>query len=259
MSVHINSEDAFKQPPLAVIFDTDNTLYDYIPAHEKALDAACSKARKLLGIDHKMFHEYYQLARMEVKNRLKGTASSHSRQLYFQRLIEIAGFKTQIIQTLDLTQTYWRTFLSNSHLFPGAKEFLVELHRVGISTAIITDLTVQIQFRKIVYFGLDSYFDYVVTSEEAGRDKPDGEPFKIALDKLKVDPERVWMIGDNPINDIQGARNFKMKTLQKVHRGVELGVGNCMPDLFFHSFEELYRVFIDREGIISKTFRTTTP
>jgi putative hydrolase of the HAD superfamily len=61
------------------------------------------------------------------------------------------------------------------------KELLDDLRRLGIPTAIVTDLTAQIQFRKVVYFGLDHYFDYIITSEEAGHDKPHQAPFKLAL------------------------------------------------------------------------------
>ena len=64
----------------------------------------------------------------------------------------------------------------NTRLFPGVREFLQQLKSIGIRTANITDLTAQIQFRKMVYFGLDEYFDYVVTSEEAGCDKPTSSP-----------------------------------------------------------------------------------
>ena len=39
---------------------------------------------------------------------------------------------------------------------------------------------------ELVYFGLDEFFDYVVTSEEAGADKPDKRPFEVALEKLII-------------------------------------------------------------------------
>ena len=48
---------------------------------------------------------------------------------------------------------------------------------MGNST-IVTDLTAQIQFRKIVYFGLDHYFDHMVTSERQ-YDKPREEPLRL--------------------------------------------------------------------------------
>ena len=99
-------------------------------------------------------------------------------------MLEIMGLGSQVLLALDLEQTYWRTFLSNAILFEGVKELLDDLRLYGIPTAIVTDMTAQLQFRKIVYFGLDHYFDYIVTSEEAGFDKPHKAPFEIALQKM---------------------------------------------------------------------------
>ena len=173
-------------------------------------------------------------ARNNVKSVLKQTASAHSRLLYFQQTIELLGFNTQIMMTLNLEQTYWRTFLASAFLFPGVKEFIIDIKGKGIKTAIITDLTAQIQFRKIIYFGLDRYFDYIVTSEEAGTDKPDKAAFDMVLSKLKENPKDTWMIGDHPVNDIEGAKQLGMFTLQKKHKGVELSK-NSPPH---HVFEE---------------------
>ena len=179
--------------PKAVIFDTDNTLYPYDPAHKAATHAVEEKVVKMLGINKEEFTRSFNEARKEIKGRLGSVASSHSRLLYMQVAIEKLGLKTRILLTLDLEQTYWRTFLNNCKLFPGVLDFIHILKSKGIATANITDLTAQIQFRKLIYFGLDELFDYVVTSEEAGRDKPNRQPFKIALDKLKVvDRMQMW-------------------------------------------------------------------
>jgi HAD superfamily hydrolase (TIGR01549 family) len=100
-------------------------------------------------------------------------------------MLEIMGVGSQVLLALDFEQTYWRTFLSHAVLFEGVKELLDDLRLLGIPTAIVTDLTAQIQFRKVVYFNLDHYFDYIVTSEEAGYDKPHPAPFQIALEKMR--------------------------------------------------------------------------
>ena len=160
-----------------------------------------------------------------------------------QRTIEKLELGTRILTTLDLEQTYWRTFLFNCRLFPGVLDFIQLLKSNGIVTANITDLTAQIQFRKLVYFGLDEFFDYVVTSEEAGRDKPDIMPFKLALEKLQVPEEKVWMIGDCANSDIYGSNiNFNMTSIQKLHQGVELGKGESAPDLSFNDYYELEKL-----------------
>ena len=159
------------------------------PAHKEATRAVEEKVEKQLGIDKVIFRSAFIKAREEIKNRLGNVASSHSRLLYMQKTIEKLELGTRILTTLDLEQTYWRTFLSNCRLFPEVLDFIQILKSRGVITANITDLTAQIQFRKLVYFGLDEFFDYVVTSEEAGADKPDKRPFKVAFEKLQIEPE----------------------------------------------------------------------
>ena len=236
--------EAFREQPVAVIFDTDNTLYEYGPAHRKALARTRDKATSLLGITGGNFDKAYQRAREEVKNRLGNTASSHSRLLYFQRLIEIVGYKTQLLLTLDLTQTYWRTFLTSAQLFEGVRAFLEELRHQDVPTAIITDLTSQVQYRKIIYFGLERYFDFVVTSEEVGADKPDPAGLLLVKEKLNVGKGRIWMIGDDLVADIQGAKqSLGAVTLQKKHGGVNVGSGKMAPDAVFEEYVELTKFF----------------
>ena len=190
-----------------------------------------------------------------VKARLAHTAASHSRLIYLQRMLEIMGLGSQVLLALDFEQTYWRTFLSHATLFDGVKDMLDDLRLLGIPTAVVTDLTAQIQFRKIVYFGLDQCFDYIVTSEEAGFDKPHAAPFQIALEKMRPKGDCIWMVGDNAVADIRGAREkINAVTLQKVHEGVERGTGENAPDAAFGDFQEL-RQLIRKLALADETRR----
>jgi HAD superfamily hydrolase (TIGR01549 family) len=236
----IYSKERLDRLPDAILFDTDNTLYPYDPAHSEALKAVRDKVVDTFSIKPEDFDKAFKEARVQVKKRLKGTASSHSRLLYLQRMLEIMGLGSQVLLALDFEQTYWRTFLSNAILFDEVKELLDDLRLLGIPTAIVTDLTAQIQFRKIVYFGLDHNFDYIITSEEAGFDKPHPAPFEIALEKMQPKGNCIWMIGDNPINDIRGAREtINAVTLQKIHKGTPIGENENAPDAAFKKFSEL--------------------
>lgn len=246
--IKIYSKERFNRLPDAILFDTDNTLYPYEPAHAAAQRAVKEKVVNTFSIKPEVFDKAFNEAKQQVRSRLKHTASSHSRLLYLQRMLEIMGLGSQVLLALDFEQTYWRTFLSNAVLFDKVKELLDDLRLLGISTAIVTDLTAQIQFRKVVYFGLDHYFDYIVTSEEAGFDKPHHAPFEIALEKMRPKGNCIWMIGDNPVNDIRGSREkINAVTLQKIHTGTELGTGLNSPDAAFHAFGEL-RQLIARLG-----------
>ena len=256
MSITIHNPEAFAQLPDAVLFDTDNTLYHYDPAHAAAMAAVRLKVTSTFSISETQFELAFGKARDEIKQRLKHQASSHSRLLYFQRMLEIMGLGSQVLLALDFEQTYWRTFLSNAVLFDGVKAFLDDLRLAGIPTAVVTDLTAQIQFRKIVYFGLDHYFDYIVTSEEAGYDKPHVAPFDIAIEKMQPKGKCIWMIGDSPVNDVKGARDsIAAVTLQKIHSGVETGRGKTEPDCSFNDYGQIIRLLQD----ISKTTNVESP
>ena len=205
MTLQLNNGSAFTELPSAVLLDMDNTLYPYEPAHLAGMGAVQAKAMQLFNVDRERFNDIFKIARQHVKEQLPGMASSHSRLLYFQRFLELMGLGSQVLIALDLEQTYWRTFLNHAVLFEGVREFLEELRLARIPLVLVTDLTAQIQFKKMVYLNLDHYFDYIVSSEEVGFDKPHPAPFKLAIEKIKA-KGCVWMIGDDPVKDIQGAK-----------------------------------------------------
>ena len=236
----IDRPEAFARQPHAVLFDLDNTLYAYAPAHEAAARAVRSKVAGMLSVEPKEFDRAADDARRRIKERLGRTASSHNRLLYFQQTLEIMGLGSRILLALDLEQTYWRAFLENAALFDEVEDLIQDLRGLDVPMALVTDLTAQIQFRKLVYWGLDNGFDYIVTSEEAGFDKPHEAPFRIALEKLRPAGEVVWMVGDDPEADVWGARkSIGAVTLQKVHRGVPEGRGDMAPDARFARFGEV--------------------
>lgn len=236
----INAPEKLKIKPDCVLFDLDNTLFPYEPAHLKALNTVKIKVSKNFNLKVQTFDEAFNNAKELTKGQLGNTAASHSRLLYFQKMLELLGLGSQVLFALDLEQTYWRTFLANANLFPDAKNFLDDLRLNNIPTAIVTDLTTQIQFRKMIYFGLDHYFDCIVTSEEVGQEKPHAAPFLMALKKMQPKGSNIWMIGDNPNKDIGGAKAaINAVTFQKMHQGVELGTGDNSPDCAFENFSEL--------------------
>lgn len=202
--------------PKAVFMDLDNTLYPYQPANEAGMIAIYSKLHMMYSLEKKDMEGAFLQARKEIKEQLGNVASSHSRLLYFQRMLENLGLNTQAYLSLDLEQSYWRAYLRHSQLFDGVKTFLSELRLNNIKSVIITDLTAQIQFRKLIHFNIDELIDYVVSSEEAGTDKPNKEIFLLALKKVGCKPEDVWMIGDSIEKDINGAMSLGIKSIYKI-------------------------------------------
>jgi putative hydrolase of the HAD superfamily len=90
----------------------------------------------------------------------------------------------------------------------GAKEFLESLR---VPKCLVTDFTVELQYRKLAKLGMLTFFDYIVTSEEVGAEKPAPKIFASALKKLNADASQAAMIGDDFEKDILGAAEFGMQ------------------------------------------------
>ena len=200
------SEPRALKRPSCVLLDMDNTLYRYAPAHAAGISGAAMVAKELLNINRADFEKAVSGARTELKRRLGPVAASHHRLLYFQRAIERLGLASQVAAALKLDHAYWSHFLDAAELESEALDFLDDLRLLGIPVVIVTDLTAQIQFRKFLLWRLDRYVDWIVTSEEAGADKPDPRIYNLALAKLGGIEGQAWMIGDNPVADIEGAK-----------------------------------------------------
>lgn len=200
------SRDRFTKLPSAVLIDLDNTLYAYNPAHEAGLKAVARKARDDFDLESKRFGELFLEARTKVKARLKGNTSARNRLLYFQELLEIIGLGSAVKSALEYEQTYWIRFLQAMQPFIGINDFFDNLRLRGIPTVLLTNLNTKIQLQKLVYLGLEESFSSVVTSEQAGAEKPSSTIFNLAADRLKLGKRDLWMIGDDLNADMQGAK-----------------------------------------------------
>ena len=239
----IYTENSFNHLPDCILFDLDNTFYSYDPTHQAAIKKVQKKVTANFSVSEKDFKNAFEDSRRQIKDALGNTASSHSRLLYFQRMFEILGLGSQVLAALDLEQSYWSTFLSEIQLFDNAKEFLDDIRLIGIPSVLVTDLTAQIQFRKLIFLELDHYFDYIVTSEEAGCDKPNPKIFDLALQKIKPQGSNFWMIGDSLIKDLEGAKNsINAISIQKIDQNSINENKSITPDASFNHFSELRKL-----------------
>ncbi len=233
--------DFYNYPPKAIFIDLDNTLYDYEIAHKFALNNTAKLAEDLITIRKNEFIKMYNEGRNKTKNDLGDSPSSHSRLLYIQNAIEMYTSKTQAKTILQLQQAYWHYFIVHSTLFPGVTDILSDIKMLNLPIVIITNLTVQIQLRKIHKLRLEPYIDYVVTSEEVGVEKPNESIFIRALEKSNCKKDDlVWMIGDCPKSDMYGAKSaLNAITLQKMNKDSTL---SNFSDIAFNNFTELLPV-----------------
>jgi putative hydrolase of the HAD superfamily len=197
-----------------ILFDFDNTMYRYQPCHEKGLQALYQEFSTVMPLPFEDFLMLYKEAQNALKLRTEHQAASHSRLLYVQYMLEKMLKRTDTDKSLFLEEVYWDAFMGEMQLREGVRQFIDECRKHGIILCIITDLTASIQFRKIRRLGLSGLFDFVVTSEEAGVEKPDPLIFSYALEKMGLHPKDVVMIGDDSKKDIDGARNHNIRAFQ---------------------------------------------
>ena len=196
-----------------ILFDLDNTLYDYNPAHKKGMQGAYKLFKKHFKISLKKFMRLFKFSRLEIHQELSGTASSHNRTLYFQRLIEKTHKTIEPKLVLRLEDAYWRAFFTKMKLKKGVIKTLKELKKRGFKILIVSDLTTRIQLKKLIKLKIKDYIDFLVTSEEAGSEKPHSIMFLLAMNKIKVSPEEAIMVGDSKKSDMSGANAVGMDTI----------------------------------------------
>jgi putative hydrolase of the HAD superfamily len=92
---------------------------------------------------------------------------------------------------------------------PGAVDTLTSLRARGIELAVVSNWDVGLP-EHLERLGIAHLFSTVVTSAEAGAAKPDPAAFRLALDRLGVEPGRALHVGDEA-EDAEGAAAAGMR------------------------------------------------
>ena len=100
--------------------------------------------------------------------------------------------------------------LHNERIRPmdGAVEALDVMKSLGLRLAVVTNGIAETQREKLERFGLTERFEFIFIDTEIGYSKPDPRIFEFALDKLQLQAEDVWMIGDNIRWDVGGPQQI---------------------------------------------------
>jgi putative hydrolase of the HAD superfamily len=96
-------------------------------------------------------------------------------------------------------------------LMPGLPDILPLItFKMGIwaNTRVAREHDIRVWLRRA---GIDDYFEWVITSEDAGARKPSRKFFSYALKKCKLKRDEVIFVGNQLNTDIRGANNYGMK------------------------------------------------
>jgi putative hydrolase of the HAD superfamily len=189
----------------AIIFDLDNTLMDFIRMKRVAVDAAVDamidaglKIPKAEMIDK--IYEVYNKEGIEDQQIFNKVLADKQGQIDYRVLAAgIIGYR--------------RAKEGSMALYPHVHSTLMELAKMGIKMAIISDAPRMAAWLRISALGVQHYFDYVVSFDDTGERKPSSRPFLKALELLNLEPEEVLMVGDWAERDVVGAKRMNIRTI----------------------------------------------
>lgn len=188
----------------AVIFDLDRTLVEHDQDPATLFDAACSAT----GIEPFCRPETLDLAAEVVREGSKELdAVSYERRVF----ATAAAATGTDVPASELVQAY-NDVLDNQavSLRPGADTAIEST--ADLATAIVTNGSENTHKTKLQAVGLTEHFDTVIFGTDVPQVKPASDPFELALDRLRVEPNRVLKVGDSLSKDVKGANKLGLDT-----------------------------------------------
>lgn len=195
--------------PKAILFDLDDTIISFDGVADAAWEEVCNSfveiekptfdARELLQSINKTRHwfwgdpERHKAGRMDMIGARREIVKTALTALNYHD-------ENKAHQTADKYSRLQEELLC---LFPNSYDTLQKLKNSGVRMALITNGTSQKQRGKISRFCLSDFFEFCLVEEEVGYGKPDIRVFEVALQKLNLRANEVWMVGDNLVWDIE--------------------------------------------------------
>lgn len=194
----------------ACIFDVDNTLYSYDLAHAPAYRAVSDYAVAAFGVTPERFDELHGEANRALREHTGAAcAAIHNRLIRYQLMLE--RLAQPLFHAPKMAELYWNTLLEHARPYPGAAECFSQLKAAGVRVGIGTNMTADYQFAKLERLGLLDAVDFLVSSEEAGAEKPEQRFFDLCARKALCPAGECLFVGDDPQNDVSGALRAGMR------------------------------------------------
>lgn len=183
----------------AVAFDIDGTLYSSFSLNIRLVPYV---------IRHLRFYLHYY----KVRKILHRTAPLSDFYEYQARLLaeELSCSKDVAKKKIkDIVYDGLKDYFKKIKPFKNTENAFKALKEKGYKIALLSDFPPE---QKGDVWGLASYCDLVVGSEEIGALKPSKYPFGILSMKLEIPPEQILYVGNSIKYDLLGAKNAGMKT-----------------------------------------------
>ncbi|GGG13795.1 YjjG family noncanonical pyrimidine nucleotidase [Paenibacillus abyssi] len=223
-----------------ILFDADDTLFDYAKSELHALEHAFIE----MGMEcNSAYVESYRVINQQLWREFETGLIKLDllRTERFRRLFTVH----QPDITIDAEQfshTYLKYLGEGSFVLDGAVSVCSYLLANGYRIAVITNGIKVVQFERINRSELSNSFEQIIVSEDAGFQKPNKGIFDYAFNKLNIqDKSSVLIVGDSLSSDIQGGINYGIDTCWfNPHR--KINASGIQSTYEIHKLEELLAI-----------------
>ena len=191
-----------------LLFDADDTLFDYPLAEGKALRSTFEHFGQIYRTE---YLRIYQVFNRQVWGEFERgeTTSKELRLKRFRLLFDEIGVT---LDPQDFSQRYLEALAQASDLFPGAAELLQALTG-RYHLALVTNGLKEVQRPRLERSAIRPFIEKTFISEEIGIAKPAAGFFEAVLREIGNPPKnQVLIIGDSLTSDMQGGINYGIDT-----------------------------------------------
>lgn len=181
-----------------VLFDMDNTLFDFVAAMERGSKAAIDVLGK--GTWHELL-SYYIRGKYHVED--------HMNLQDFMQDYHIFSVE----RYLSAVKAYDEAKLSGLYPYEGIHDLLKDLQSAGYKLGLVTDAYQYSAEERLMHTDLIKYFTKIISYDQTGYKKPHHAPFECAMDLLGTVAHETVYVGDSIRRDIEPARALGMAAI----------------------------------------------
>lgn len=211
----------------AVLFDVDFTLAQPGPllGPEGYRDAG---ARYGLTLEPERYAEARAAAVLDLRHHPELDHDEEVWVRFTEDIVRGMGGEGDDIRAIAEEITGGWEHSENFELYDDALPALAALRELGLLIGLVSNTSRDLD-AFIRHFGLD--VDAWISSGRHGKVKPSPTIFRVALEMLEVDAAEAAMIGDSPVDDVDGARALGMRAFLIDREGVHPGRDDALPSL----------------------------
>jgi FMN phosphatase YigB (HAD superfamily) len=225
----------------AVLFDLGNTLVsyyqpsDFMPVLRRSLDAC------LLALGRNPLQGEAQTTLIHQALELNQERADLAVWALEERLrVLFNGFTPDEAMIERLCSAFLEPIFSTAQVSADALPVLSGLKEIGVRTALVSNTpwgsSGRVWRSELARHNLLTALDAVVFCTDVGWRKPHPTPFRRALEMLDISPGDAVFVGDDPVWDVEGARNAGLQPIllaphEQPGASTAVTVATSLPDI----------------------------